>query len=589
MAKNSSRRGRGAAARTKSSNTQPTTVEADLSQVEGRGTEDALPEVELVVETDVNSLPQHEVDEQALVGLMNDWRKGRATRSLWNAIMDAYVAVFSVVVIAAMLVGSIVRAQQLASASSNADVRALLPLAALAGVLAATLAVARIFGPVVASAAEGFWLMDAPLSRRAMLRGRLGLALGLALVSGMAVGALVAALVGSPLLLVVLWALAGGLGAAGLTAFAGAEQGAERTWVVRLVEGLLGLVCLVSLLYVVAVAAGFMPNFINHEISIQVALGVLALGVVLLVVAGLVAYRRLDWIRRARLVSGGDLLSGVQGAAFALDFALMRDLLVEREAAERGRVRPTRGRGTGITALVMRDVQRLVRFPRPLIPFLASIIIPYAVLAIGLGRLVVPIAAVVLMVVMVPFFGALRVLTRSKGLARSMPFPTSKLRDASTVVPALLALVWGIAITPAYLGITGQGMLGRDVVETVIYALITAAAGLIAAIRWVGAKPPNYSGPMVSTGAGAMPPGLMFNLFRGFDMVALITLWLVLGLPTWISAVMAAICFVVLRMGGIDQEELAAMQEENRRQLEAARQGRGGSSDKKKVVTRGRR
>ena len=37
-----------------------------------------------------------------------------------------------------------------------------------------------------------------------------------------------------------------------------------------------------------------------------------------------------------------------------------------------------------------------------------------------------------------------------------------------------------------------------------------------------------------------MPPSLMFNLLRGLDMVALITIWLVLGLSPWIGVVAAA-------------------------------------------------
>ena len=39
---------------------------------------------------------------------------------------------------------------------------------------------------------------------------------------------------------------------------------------------------------------------------------------------------------------------------------------------------------------------------------------------------------------------------------------------------------------------------------------------------------------MVATSAGAMPPTLIFNLFRGFDVVALVTAPLLLGAsPSW--------------------------------------------------------
>ena len=57
---------------------------------------------------------------------------------------------------------------------------------------------------------------------------------------------------------------------------------------------------------------------------------------------------RLGRIRRARLLSGGALVSGISGAFFALDIGLARDIVVERRAIERGHVRPRRGKGVGL-------------------------------------------------------------------------------------------------------------------------------------------------------------------------------------------------------------------------------------------------
>ena len=42
-----------------------------------------------------------------------------------------------------------------------------------AAAVAIALATSRLFGPVLASAAEGFWLLDAPISRAKLLRSRL--------------------------------------------------------------------------------------------------------------------------------------------------------------------------------------------------------------------------------------------------------------------------------------------------------------------------------------------------------------------------------------------------------------------------------
>ena len=84
-----------------------------------------------------------------------------------------------------------------------------------------------------------------------------------------------------------------------------------------------------------------------------------------------------------------------------------------------------------------------------------------------------------------------------------------------------------------------------------------------------------------------MPPSLMFNLLRGLDMVALITIWLVLGLSPWIGVVAAILAYSFLRMGSLDQQELQQMQEESRRQLaEQKRIAQNERPVRKKVVRR---
>lgn len=117
-----------------------------------------------------------QVDERQLRLLVRDWRRGRADRNLFQAIQDAYVAVFALVVIGAMLISSILQAQRSVSSCSSESclaARGLLPWAAVAGFLALALVAARMFGPVVASAAEGFWIMDGNVDRRRVLTGRL--------------------------------------------------------------------------------------------------------------------------------------------------------------------------------------------------------------------------------------------------------------------------------------------------------------------------------------------------------------------------------------------------------------------------------
>ena len=117
---------------------------------------------------------------------------------------------------------------------------------------------------------------------------------------------------------------------------------------------------------------------------------------------------------------------------------------------------------------------------------------------------------------------------------------------------------------------------------------MTGLAGFLAAVRWVSAKPADYSGPIVATGLGAMPPGLMFSLLRGIDMVALVTLPIVLGWPVWVSLLIGLIAFYFLR-SGLDREELMAQQEEQKRLLDEERARRAGNAPKQKIQVQRKR
>ena len=76
---------------------------------------------------------------------------------------------------------------------------------------------------------------------------------------------------------------------------------------------------------------------------------------------------------------------------------------------------------------------------------------------------------------------------------------------------------------------------------------------------------------------GAMPPGLMFSMLRGFDMIALITLPIVFSLPVWVSIIIAVIAFSFLR-SGFDREALMEQQAEQKRVLDAEKARRAGTS-----------
>jgi hypothetical protein len=72
---------------------------------------------------------------------------------------------------------------------------------------------------------------------------------------------------------------------------------------------------------------------------------------------------------------------------------------------------------------------------------------------------------------------------------------------------------------------------------------------------------------MVASGAGAFPPGLFLNLFRGFDVCLIGTAPMVLGgSPLW-SLAIAAIAAGIL-LNSMDAESLRAQQAEQRKLVE---------------------
>ena len=506
---------------------------------------------------------------------IRDWRSGRATRNLWEAFHDAYVVLIGALMIGAMIINVVLKAQRTVSqcdALACLSARTVLPWAAFAAATAGALAISRLFGPVLASAAEGFWLLDAPIQRAKLLGARLVGAVLAALVGGAVVGALIAALSGSGLTPVLAWAGATGLAAAAAVGFAAAQQGVERHRLTQLFTYFFGLIGVTALLLVIGVAAGWLTLGLSTDVGIELALVLIGFSTLVLLASVALAATRLGRIRRTRLLSGGALVSGISGAFFALDIGLARDIVVERRAMERGHVKARRGKGLGLQAITWREWQRLVRFPQPLLLVAGTVIVPYAADALGMSTLTPVFAGLALFAATIPLLGGLRVLTRTGGLARCLPFSVAQIKLASVTVPAIIAAVWAVATTAAYLGF-GDGALDRPLSEGFLVALATAAAGLLGAIRWTQAKGVDFGAPMISTQAGAFPPGLMTNLFRGFDVCLIITAPMLLGLsPVW-SLLIAGICAAVL-LNSVDAESLRAKQAEQQKLVEEQKKQR---------------
>jgi hypothetical protein len=507
--------------------------------------------------------------------LIKDWRAGRATRNVLQAMSDAYVAVFAAVMLGAMVVNVILNAQRtIAQCTSESclSARTILPWAAFAATVAMALAASRLFGPVLASAAEGFWLLDAPISRAQLLRSRLVGGVVAAFLGGALVGGLVSALTGSGTTEVMVWAAATAFSAAASVAFAAAQQGVDRHVLTRAATYVFGLLGVGALFSVVGVAAGWFSLGLSDNLGIEIGVIMIAASALVLAASAVLAALRLGQIRRARLLSGGALVSGISGAFFALDIGLARDIVVERRAIERGHVHPKRGKGLGIEAIIWREWQRLWRFPQPLLVLAGTIVVPYACDALGMSTLTPVVAALALFGALIPLLGGLRVLTRTGGLARCLPFSLARIKLASIAVPAILAGIWAVATTPAYLGF-GDGAVQRTVPDASFIAIATAAAGLLAAVRWTQAKGVDFGAPMVASQAGAFPPGLVTNLFRGFDVCLITTAPLLLGFSPFWSMLIAAIAAMIL-LNSMDAETLRARQAEQQKQLAAERKQR---------------
>jgi len=507
--------------------------------------------------------------------LIKDWRAGRATRNVLQAMSDAYVAVFAAVMLGAMVVNVILNAQRtIAQCTSESclSARTILPWAAFAATVAIALAASRLFGPVLASAAEGFWLLDAPISRAQLLRSRLVGGVVAAFLGGALVGGLVSALTGSGTTEVMVWAAATAFSAAASVAFAAAQQGVDRHVLTRAATYVFGLLGVGALFSVVGVAAGWFSLGLSDNLGIEIGVIMIAASALVLAASAVLAALRLGQIRRARLLSGGALVSGISGAFFALDIGLARDIVVERRAIERGHVHPKRGKGLGIEAIIWREWQRLWRFPQPLLVLAGTIVVPYACDALGMSTLTPVVAALALFGALIPLLGGLRVLTRTGGLARCLPFSLARIKLASIAVPAILAGIWAVATTPAYLGF-GDGAVQRTVPDASFIAIATAAAGLLAAVRWTQAKGVDFGAPMVASQAGAFPPGLVTNLFRGFDVCLITTAPLLLGFSPFWSMLIAAIAAMIL-LNSMDAETLRARQAEQQKQLAAERKQR---------------
>jgi hypothetical protein len=97
----------------------------------------------------------------------------------------------------------------------------------------------------------------------------------------------------------------------------------------------------------------------------------------------------------------------------------------------------------------------------------------------------------------------------------------------------------------------------------------------------VTAKKVDFNAPMMATESGAMPPSLIFNVIRGFEVIAVITAPVILNWGGIWSLGIAAVVFMLVR-GTFNMDDMKAQSEQAQKDLAAAK-GQSATGAKKKV------
>lgn len=448
---------------------------------------------------------------------MRSWRRERADTTLYEQLSEAYIWVFSIVVIGAMAISAMIQTRvSVASGCSAAtcdDARTSLVWAGAAGVIAIALAAAGAIGPVMVTPATGTWLLTTPIDRGPLLRSRLLLACATsALGCGIVVAAvsLLAGLEYGAIGVLSAGAALAGAGAAGAAAI-WQSRGGRPTRIAAIVLGL------AVWAWTVLIALGLAPTTSPAWISGPLGWAMLAVAAVAAIVLIGRAAARLSGLLRAHLVPGGSLLSSLSGALAGLDLTLAYDVLVARRWRTAATVRPVRGGPGGMWALAWRDVVRLRRSPGAVAALGAALVVPYLVVELGLDDAVIPITAFAAFASGLWLFSALRTTGRNPGLVRCFPMSLAAVRAATLIVPGSVLAVWSLASAPAI----SHGLDRTAPGDAVLVALAIGMGGLGAIARWLLAPPPDYSQPLVSSPAGGLPTGLLLSASRGFDVLAL--------------------------------------------------------------------
>ena len=481
---------------------------------------------------------------------MRTTRRRHADRSFWQIFEDVYLVLFTLAMFGATA-GNVVRHLNSNAARCTSytcgRLSEWMPWIMVPLLLAITVRMLLAVGPVSASRASGFWLLATPVNRAALLRPAYRLVTATVAVAGLVAAAIIWALIGSSFGVVLEAAvLISALLVCAAIATVWAQQSTRRSrWTLRVAD----LLLIAALVPAAILAfqheptrnvqtANVVLTFAEMEQVSAFDPGGLHLLVVCVVVVVLcfglttITSRTLDRLGRSSVIAGGELLAGLAGAASSLDISMLGDVIAGRHWRLKGRVRSRRGMGSRGGAIVQREFWRILRWPRRLVIAGALLVVPYAVAGAGFDVLVPIAAAFAGFIAVRPMLDGLRTVCRSTGLVRAMGMDLRELRVVMAVVPGLFTVLWAGLAFPAI------GSLS---------ATFAVAGGVISgAVRQASARPPTYSGPLVASPMGAIPPGLFSQPARGFDLLLLCLAPVLLNLPPlWVVAIPAFVLTVM--------------------------------------------
>lgn len=453
---------------------------------------------------------------------IRDWRRGRAELKWGEVLSDAYIALFCVLMVGAMGGNVVLSLRRLADDScvtTCADTRSAAPWMAALTVALLALGLARLLGPVFSPPAANAWLLSTPVDRGGLLRP--GWLRTVALTTaGSALALLAPAVLGGFAwregVVFLVAGSATALACVGVAALSQVHENPVSRWLTWLVTGVLWVA--------LGLAATEELDTLPH-LSLGTGTALAALALVLVVVAAVaVAWRArvaVGAVPRRVLGYTEHLSPSLSGALSSVDLGLMYDVLLARRWGRGAQVRSRTGGPLGWPALVHRDLLRALRAPQPFVLLAGLVLLPFAAAEAGAGRAVVLATTLAGLLGGPPLCAGLRVVVRSRSLARMLPMRRQSLLLAHLVVPGAALMAFALATTWTLLPVAPG--------NAVNLAVACGLSSIAATVRWVTGKPPNYAAPMVSTPAGGVPTGVFSSAARGFDVWAFTALPLMFG------------------------------------------------------------